>query len=183
MAPTEPLRQSLPFVDDNIDILVSLFGDDDIDDVNCCVDNDDFENIFESYASTLAPDTVKHPVEPSVLPTAVTSEHTLTGLETAQLKKKPSVFKSHCAILSKQSLYRQGAISRWLLKRERRVFVKRVPPAKTSAGSNNKVVPNRSGANGRFVKSTRGFISITQAQNSGTVDNADNYSCQLFSAN
>jgi hypothetical protein len=58
--------------------------------------------------------------------------------------------------------YRQGAIARWLHKRQRRTFSKKVlvPSVKSQ-----KLVPKRSSSNGRFVKSTTGFVSITALQN------------------
>lgn len=171
MAPAEPCRkQSLPFVDDNLDILVSLLGDGEFD-----VDVDsDFESIFEMWGSEeqeqIHPVAVEQPAFQSQLVCALLPRCQLQPSRPLQsccrevASSSVTVFKSPsvASTASKQSLYRQSAISRWLVKRKRRVFVKKVPS--TSAPPSNKVVPNRSGSNGRFVKSTRGFISITQAQ-------------------
>lgn len=165
MAPTESWKeQDFPLLDDcdNIDILASLLGNcDDIDD-------DDFENVFECFVSdepVKAEETLSCDPSPqalSLLPHA--------RRETADCSPtmKPVVFKSPSAGSNKQSLYRQNAINRWLVKRERRVFVKKVATVKASVSK--KVVPNRSGSNGRFVKSTCGFISITQVQNTSSAD-------------
>lgn len=179
---TEPhIKQSLPFLEenDNIDILVELLGDD--------VDfDDDYVNIFVTSASTSASECTT-PVKPTVNPqlcisAPVTPLPVLASLQ-PPATEKPSVFKSVSSNLSisKQSLYREGAINRWLLKRERRVFVKKVTSSvKSSAAQSGKVVPNRSNANGRFVKSTRGFVSITQVQNACTSEDDEDYARHVF---
>lgn len=164
MAPAEPLRkQSLPFLDDNLDILVSLLGDGE-----CDVDVDsDFESVFEMWGSEEQSHSVVVKCSQSECASLVTYQQPLcseVAVVCSVLKTSSSVFKSPSP--SKQALYRQSAISRWLMKRERRVFVKKVP---STTASSNKVVPNRSCSNGRFVKSTRGFISITEAQPSVSV--------------
>jgi hypothetical protein len=60
-----------------------------------------------------------------------------------------------------QKAYRQKAISRWLYKRQRRTFCKKVAPQPIKG---QKPAPKRSSLNGRFVKSTTGFVSITALQ-------------------
>lgn len=163
MAPAQPWQESLPFVDDNIDILASLFGDDDSE--GCSLSNDDdFGNVFETFVSDVAQ--IENP--PSLL-----HESDLASHEMPLVSLPPSV----PTVSSSQSLYRQRAISRWRSKRERRVFVKKVSTVKSSSHF-QKTIPNRSGSNGRFVKSTLGFISITQAQSAETNSDAD--SCLLF---
>lgn len=197
MASTESnQQQSLPFLDehDNLDILVELFGDGNFDDNNSCyVNTDDFATIFESWStssssdcdlmkpqptaeSTKSQSCVSTPPTPLPCPPVQPAQPVI-----CEETKKPTVFKSPSTdhSISKKTLYRQGAISRWLVKRERRVFLRRVAPR---GGGNGRAVPNRSNSNGRFIKSTRGFVSITKVQPSCTpID--DDYASQVFGAN
>ena len=134
-----------PFLEDNVDILMSLLEGDDVEANPECLLEDVFE--FDSCNALHSNDEHLKPV----------------SQPNKNVNSFCSVSKSH-AVFSKQYLYRQRAISRWLDKRERRVFVKRVIPPQSSI-ENKKNVPKRSASNGRFVKSTRGFVSITEVQN------------------
>lgn len=209
VASTEQYKQqSLPLLEenDNIDILVQLLGDGgESEDNICSVSNVDFAQIFESWSSTSSTSSSSssseftHPVKPTPVtsqPAPLPLPHTPQAIPSPSLPSlptsnspspvnaknvKPSVFKSTSAdvSISKQTLYRRGAISRWLVKRERRRFVKKVSSAKSKQAS-GKVIPSRCNENGRFVKSTGGFVSITQVQNtcSGTGDDYYDYACQ-----
>ena len=63
-----------------------------------------------------------------------------------------------------REVHRKQAIARWLRKRERRTFLKR--KVIKSSASEKKIIPKRSSKNGRFVKCTTSFVSITDLQNS-----------------
>ena len=194
VAPTEScLKESINFVDDNIDILAALLGDGDVADSNWGNDHNAFADIFESWITEEGEQIDSGIAKPSVLGMSppkvqvqiqdevVCLTRCKSPVKETEILMPTSVAKnltavkslSGCAGISKQSLYRQNAISKWLVKRERRVFVKRVSQSNATSRS-KKVVPNRSGSNGRFVKSTRGFISITEAQKPNECDN-DNY--------
>ena len=65
--------------------------------------------------------------------------------------------------LNPSTLRRREAITRWMRKRERRSFSKKRVISSISA-KQRKAIPNRSSKSGRFVKSTTGFVSITDLQ-------------------
>lgn len=190
MAPAEPLTEpTLPFVEENLDILAALLGDDLFDESNYQGDEDDFGSVFETMVNEEQAPVCNDVVNP--LPLDLDQPHCEVGTQhTIQAQPslieaesptpvKPQVFKSASAKHSKQSVFRQNAIERWMMKRERRVFVRRVVRPNAAA---RKAVPNRSGANGRFVKSTCGFISITEAQ-SKSVEFEDDHSCDMVGTN
>jgi len=187
VASAEPfVEEELPFVDENFELLAALLGDGDIDESNVLVDDSDFGSVFESWVNedeeqSVTSNGVVKPLELHQPPCSIQEqdEPCLTKVEHVSVSPvKPEVFKSTS---TKQALFRQNAIDRWMRKRERRVFVRRVA-RQNAADRNNRSVPNRSGSNGRFVKSTCGFISITEAQSRSTLYE-DDHSCDMLDAN
>lgn len=61
-----------------------------------------------------------------------------------------------------RDIYRKQAIARWLCKREKRSFSKR--KVVKSSSTDKKIIPKRSTKDGRFVKCTTSFVSITELQ-------------------
>lgn len=120
-------------------------------------DDDELLDIFQSFSDD---ETTSQSVSP---PPA----HSLPQMYSIQLQSPPNPFHpspspSHSSLpYCPKKAYRQRAIARWLHKRQRRTFSKKVlaPSVKSQ-----KLIPKRSSSNGRFVKSTAGFVSITALQ-------------------
>jgi hypothetical protein len=121
-------------------------------------DDDELLDIFQSFSDD------DETTSQSVSPPPATSP--LSQMYSIQLSSPNTCHPTHPSSSSSppycpKKAYRQRAIARWLHKRQRRTFSKKVlAPAVRS----QKLIPKRSSSNGRFVKSTTGFVSITALQ-------------------
>mmetsp|Transcript_13844 Transcript_13844/g.14432 ORF Transcript_13844/g.14432 Transcript_13844/m.14432 type:complete len:175 (+) Transcript_13844:251-775(+) len=146
--------------------LQSVFNDYDNDN-----DDEDFIDIFQTLSED---DTNERESNSSVSPSSsIDILPQIYSIQLPQVAQSPNISPIpqqiqrqqfipcyQSTLSSAQKAHRQQAIARWLYKRQRRLCSKKVPtPPKTQ-----KVIPKRSSSNGRFIKSTTGFVSITSLQ-------------------
>jgi hypothetical protein len=125
-------------------------------------DDDELLDIFQSFSDDETP-TVSPSVDPLPQIYSIQLPPSPTCCSRPSPVSMPLITHDHSPTSSPsaQKAYRQKAISRWLYKRQRRTFCKKVAPPSVKG---QKPIPKRSSLNGRFVKSTTGFVSITALQ-------------------